>query len=247
MIKMFALLPKREDITDVQFHEHWSTIHREHALRITRLRRYVQAHRIDVALDGPAVAPYDGIPEVWYDDLASAVGQNEDPDYTEYAQRDEPNFVAMGRIAFVPTAEHVVHAGDPVDQDAPGFKVILLLRRAAGVSPEDFAARWPAVSDAALAPRGAVLRSVSATALPETYADGDPTYDGFAELFWDDLDALRADWSSFGADVLAAIAPVADLGRSHLYVAEELRVIWPAGDAPLAPSAPTDSTEEERS
>ena len=44
MIKLYALLCRRDGLTREQFSRHWSTVHREHALRIDRIRRYVQAH-----------------------------------------------------------------------------------------------------------------------------------------------------------------------------------------------------------
>jgi hypothetical protein len=227
VIKVFALLPRRPDITEQQFHTHWRTIHREHALRIGCLRRYVQAHRVPTTATGLAVAPYDGIPEVWHDDLASALALRSNPQYTRYAQRDEPNFIDMERFASVPTQEVVVRGGPSVAVDDPGAKVILMLRRRAGTAGSDFAAAWFACAPSALEPWGDVRRAVATAAVPESYIDGDPEYDGFAELFWPSLDALERDWAQMSGRVISIVSEVAALDRSHLFVAEEERVIWP--------------------
>jgi uncharacterized protein (TIGR02118 family) len=231
MIKVYALLPKRPDISEEQFQEHWRTVHREHALRIDRLRRYVQAHRIAQAVPGVAPAPYSGIPEVWYDSLASAVGQNDDPNYTEYAQRDEPNFIDMSGIRWVMTEHRPIHAAAPLDTDTPATKAILLVRRPKGAAIEQFQMRWWELSECLYSMVHGVFRTAAAVTLPETYRGDEPTYDAFAELWWPDRPSFEAGWGESGQDVLGAIGEVADLGRSNGFLCRELRVIWPSDDA----------------
>ena len=227
MIKVYALLPKREDISKDRFHEHWSTIHLEHAKRIDRLRRYTQSHLTGDELAGIELAPYDGLPEVWYDDNDSAVGQGEDPNYTEYAQKDEPNFVDMDRIAWVHTDDFVVEPGPELEAgEDEGRKAILMLKRDPALSPEEFADRFDAAARAALDGTGA-SRTAFAIALPEMYEDGDPTYDGVLELRWAGAEELERGWAEHGPAVLEAIEETVDLDRSHGCVSRELRVIWP--------------------
>ena len=108
MIKLYALLPRRDGLTREQFSRHWSTVHREHALRIDRIRRYVQAHGIRPGLPGLAEAEWDGVPEVWFSNLESALGQRTDPQYTEHAHLDEPNFIAMDRLRRLLAVHHVL-------------------------------------------------------------------------------------------------------------------------------------------
>jgi uncharacterized protein (TIGR02118 family) len=229
VIKVYALLPKRPDITAEQFHEHWSTIHREHALRISSLRRYVQAHRIHEDLAGIPTSHYEGVPEVWYDSREAAIGQNSDPDYTEYAQKDEPNFVDMTGIAWVHTDERLLRDDLPLEQDTDVAKLLLFVTRTAGSTPEQFAERWPEVA-AELAAATGVRRAAFATTLPAQYAEMDPSYDGVLELWWPDLDALRAGWAEHGRGLLDGLSSVADVDRSRAHVAYELRVIWPGPD-----------------
>src|SRR5262245_53562357 len=103
MIKVFALLHVRHDVTVEAFHHHWRTVHRAHALRITRIRRYTQAHRVRPGLPGLPEAEWEGVPEVWFDSLESAIAQRTDPQYTEFAQLDEPNFIDMAQLRRVMT------------------------------------------------------------------------------------------------------------------------------------------------
>src|SRR5690349_15883411 len=104
-VKLFGLLPRRPDISREEFQEHWRTVHRELALRIKTVRRYVQLHVTRDHLPGFAPSIYDGVPEVWYDDLSAAFALAHDPDYTDFAAKDEPNFIDMSRMATVAATE----------------------------------------------------------------------------------------------------------------------------------------------
>lgn len=227
MIKVYALLPRRADLTAEQFREHWSTVHREHALKIERLRRYVQSHRAEPDLDGLPAAPYQGLPEVWYDSLESAVGQDDDPAYLEGAKRDEPNFVDMDGIAWVMTADRLLRADDGTPAaDAPLAKVLVLAKRPSGADRAAFAADWEALAERAADTEG-VVRAAVATALPETYGESEPVYDGVLELWWPDEAALAAGWAAHGPQLVDAVRALADPQATHLFHSAELRVIWP--------------------
>ncbi len=72
MVKSIGLLKKKEGITQEQFLRHWKEIHGPIALKYAPgLRRYVQNHPVN--LPG-AKYPYDGIAELWFDDVESALG-----------------------------------------------------------------------------------------------------------------------------------------------------------------------------
>ena len=132
VIKGYSLLAKRPDVSSKFFHEHWRTVHAEHAQKITSLRRYIQAHRIDAEVPGFVQSPYDGIAEVWWDDLAAADLVATDPDYVNNAKLDEPNFIDMPRLANVLTEERPLRQSLEVTPDEPEVALLLLLKRHAG-------------------------------------------------------------------------------------------------------------------
>jgi uncharacterized protein (TIGR02118 family) len=236
MIKLFALIPKREDISLAQFHEHWRTTHKDHALNMRKLRRYVQGHRLEEEPEGfpPApfegfdAAPYPGVAEAWFDDLATAAGMGEDPDYVQGAQLDEPNFMDMDRLDFVIAEENVVIEGPKVEQEAPAVKALLLLRRRADMTSEEFRRRWHDGHAPLAAQIPGLTRYVQAHAAPETYQpDATPPFDGVAELTWVDLDACERAWASPQMrKVLADVGEFTGPGSSALLV-DQLRFIWP--------------------
>ena len=229
MIKGYSLLAKRPDVSSEFFHEHWRTVHAEHAQKLTTLRRYIQAHRIDAEVAGFAQSPYEGIAEVWWDDLAAADRVATDPDYLNNAKLDEPNFIDMPRLANVLTEERPLQRGSDVMPDQPEVALLLLLKRRPDVALDEFRGRWPAAAEAPLGSFARVRRVVTSVAILETYAgsDGEPLYDGVAELSWPDRSSYEEDWSEHGDTVTSAVMAFCDPARTHGHLAEENRVIWP--------------------
>lgn len=228
MVKVFALIPRRPDITDEVFHAHWAGIHAEVSVRIKTLLAYVQSHRVDPGVPGLADAPYEGIAEVWFTSVAIAAGMGEDPDYVNGAHADEPNFIDLDNLGFVLSEEHVAREGAAIGKDDGGIKAMLLLRRAASLDADALGARAGALGAEIARLLPDALRVSVATAVPEMYADGaEPAYDAIVELWFPAASVFADAWAAVGDDVLAALDGVADLGRSTSFLAEELRVLWP--------------------
>jgi uncharacterized protein (TIGR02118 family) len=228
MVKVFALIPRRVDISERQFHDHWAGPHAQLALRITTLRRYVQSHRVAPKLDGLPEPPYDGIAEVWFDDAEAAASMGEDPNYVDHAHADEPNFIDTEQLSFIATEEQVLRAGSPPAKDAGGIKAMILLARIDPLSPRDLAQRLQGLGEDLVALLPGAQRIVIAVTVPESYADGaEPTFDAVLELWFDDRDAFEEAWRSSGESLLGRLDSVADPFRSCGMLAEEQRVIWP--------------------
>ena len=234
MVKVFALIPRRKDISETQFHEHWAGPHAELAQRIATMRGYVQSHRVAPALEGIPESPYDGNAEVWFDDAETAVGMGEDPNYAEYAHVDEPNFIDTDRLGFLITQEHVLRAGESVAKAAAGIKVLLLLHRSGQLSPREFTQRLLNVGDRLAELIPAAQRLVLAVATAESYQDdAEPPYDALVELWFSPRKDFEEAWREAGESFLGEIDGLADPFRTCGMLAEELRVVWPEG-SPLA-------------
>jgi uncharacterized protein (TIGR02118 family) len=198
MIKVFALLPRRADVSVEYFHDHWRTVHAYHALRISSLRRYVQSHRIGVDVPGLGAAPFEGVAEVWYDDAAAAAGQNDDPDYTEYAKRDEPSFIAVDRLRHVMTDDRVF-AGDVRPEGREAVKALICLKRAADSTPADF---------------GRALGEVC-----------ERSAGGFAEFAWPDVPSFLRGWDASGAALLDRLSQISDTELTQALLVSENPVL----------------------
>src|SRR3546814_15189447 len=83
-IKILATIPRRKDISEQQFHDHWRHPHGTPSKKIACLRGYVQSHRIvSPLLPAPQLA-YDRITELWYDNTNAAPNMGKDPPPSHY-------------------------------------------------------------------------------------------------------------------------------------------------------------------
>jgi hypothetical protein len=173
-----------------------------------------------VAVNGP----YDGIAEVWLDDIETAAGLTEHPNFAA-AQADQANFMLPHEVRYLMTEERAVD-GDTGPGDASGVKLMHLVKRGADVSPEDFHAGWGNGADAELGQSLGAKRHVRCHSVDVTYtADEEPTYDGVRELWFVDLDALKRAHTGEPDSWQALFAPeVADLSQSTLFVCTQRRL-----------------------
>jgi uncharacterized protein (TIGR02118 family) len=229
MIKVFALIPKKPDISNEQFHRHWREVHAPLALRIKTLQRYVQSHRLPQPISGFTAAPYEGVAEVWFDAVETATGLRTNPDYLNGAYKDEPNFIDTAGLTFMLTRENVVVAGPAFAKDTPAVKGVFLVKRKPGLSVAEFQDYWRS-KHAPLVPRTPhLLRYVQCHVLSETYeSDTPPAYDGVAELWWPNLEKFQESWASPELQVEQLNDARNFVGSgSTAFLAEEFRVIWP--------------------
>jgi uncharacterized protein (TIGR02118 family) len=223
VVKVFAFIPKRSDIDDKFFHEHWAGPHAEHAQRITTIRRYVQSHRIGIEVPILPPAIYDGVAEVWFDDTATAAGMGEDPNYVNYAHADEPNFIDTAKLSFMIGEEHWLRAPD-AEAGESGVKTMLLLRRRAGSDPAELATHVASLGDF----DGAATQSCITVAVPETYTpDAEPPFDAVLEVSYRNEGELATAGEDLRALVGEQLGGVIDPTGSVALVARELRVVWP--------------------
>ena len=120
MIKLVFCVRRRDDVDEAEFHRYWLEVHgplvRERAAAMG-VRRYVQVHRLDTPANDAirasrgAEEPYDGVAELWWDDLESlaAIGGT---DAARQAGRelleDERRFVDLARSSLWFGEEHVI-------------------------------------------------------------------------------------------------------------------------------------------
>ncbi|MEM7542981.1 MAG: EthD domain-containing protein [Pseudomonadota bacterium] len=206
MIKGIATVKKKAGMADDEFHRYWRQTHGPLALRMSVLRRYIQSHRTTDVFPGFENCDYDGVAEIWFDDLQTLRGLPDDPEYANHAMADEPNFVEMDALSFLATTEHVFI--DEAADAAPKIKAIFLLKRLPGMSVSDFQTYWRE-QHAPQIPRDAgVLRYVQCHQMPEQYEGEEPLFDGVAELAFADYQAFMDYWTSERIQaIFAADAP----------------------------------------
>ena len=114
MIKFTILLRRKPSMT----HDEFVAYHRERhaplfcALPAVRqhVRRYVQCHTVPASIPGLPPVAFDGISELWFDDLAGLEAVFTADSYMETIRPDEAQFLDLHACAFVLSTESVLIA-----------------------------------------------------------------------------------------------------------------------------------------
>jgi uncharacterized protein (TIGR02118 family) len=97
MIKVSAFLTRRPDLTHEQFSQYWKNQHASLVMSLdsftSSVRRYIQQHSLDKCPRGFPIASYDGVAELWFDDLSSAMTTFDHQDFASIVAKDEENFL----------------------------------------------------------------------------------------------------------------------------------------------------------
>jgi hypothetical protein len=121
MIKYVYCIRKRADLTDEELHTYWKENHATFIrglAKTLKAKKYVQSHKLDTPLndefvkargfDSPA---YDGVTELWWDNLDDFLASFSTPEGIEATKQyvaDESNFVDFSQSRAFLTEEHVV-------------------------------------------------------------------------------------------------------------------------------------------
>lgn len=112
MIKVTILLRRKPTLTLGQFIEHHKTRHAELFMSLPvvkeTVRRYVQEHSLGIELPGLPPAKYDGITELWFDDVESFGRCFSDDEYMQLVRPDELSFLDLTNCDLVITTSNVV-------------------------------------------------------------------------------------------------------------------------------------------
>jgi uncharacterized protein (TIGR02118 family) len=226
MVHLLFLMKRKPGLSRQECQRHWRGIHAPLAQRIPGIRRYVQSHVFGIHGEEPA---YDGVAEIWVDDERAATAVFETKEYLEGAYLDEPNFVDIKQAVRLRTEDHVLRAGTPIGKEERLIKRISFLKRKPGLNREEFFRYWRDVHGPLALKLPGLRRYVQCHALLSLYANGDPPFDGAAQLWFADLVAMqemlesRAYVEETRPDGAKFIAPTG----SVTLIAEENRVIWP--------------------
>jgi uncharacterized protein (TIGR02118 family) len=225
MVKMFALIPARADRSLEHFHEHWRTRHRELALGLESMRRYVQCHRLALELPAPPEDPIEGIALVWFDSVDAALGMIDDPVFVADIAPDEQNFMDVETRRFLFTADDEAPVGGEIPKGPDAVKATLLFRRDSSRGASDFASWWRD-DQRRLLERSfpGARRATGSLALAEAN-DPDLGIDAIAELWWDSAADLRAGWSEAWEAYRAGSEGFLDAAGSSIFFSSDLWVI----------------------
>jgi uncharacterized protein (TIGR02118 family) len=97
MIKVSVFAMRRSDLTHEQFSQYWKDKHASLLMSLdsftSSVWRYTQQHSLNNVLGDFSIAPFDGVAELWFDDLSSVITMFRHQDYASIVAKDEENFL----------------------------------------------------------------------------------------------------------------------------------------------------------
>jgi uncharacterized protein (TIGR02118 family) len=187
MYKHAAYLVRKEGMTHGAFLDHWQNDHTPIAREIEGVVKYLTSIPVDAD-----TAEFDGIAELYFEDLEAlhdALGSEGDRDYdpekgkAKEAREDVDNFLSIHERPRLIGEETV----QKDEGDAP-YKHVALLVRKEGMSHEAFRDHW-------LNEHVPIAKEIPGVVKYKTTVPVDPEnaeFDGIAELYFENLAALRA-------------------------------------------------------
>ncbi len=121
MVKFTILLRRKPSMS----HDEFTSYHRERhaplfcALPAVRqhVRRYVQCHTVPASIPGLPPITFDGITELWFDDVAGLEAVFTSESYMETIRPDEAKFLDLHACEFVLSTESVlINSSQPLHQ-----------------------------------------------------------------------------------------------------------------------------------
>jgi uncharacterized protein (TIGR02118 family) len=224
MIHTLYFITRKPTISDAEFHRYWREVHGPIAERISQLKRYEQSHRIPFAGSNSS---YDGAAEVWLENEAALAALRKSPEYLNGALADEPHFIDMNRVEWLVTKDHVILDGPQTPQQV---KSIFLLKRQSGMSLADYRKYWLEVHGPIVCKLPGLQRYVQCHTLDAAYDYAEPRWDGVAQLWVADVNALHRMLESreFKEESWPDGAKFLDQSLVSSFVAQEHQVIWPS-------------------
>jgi uncharacterized protein (TIGR02118 family) len=199
MIKVVApanLHPGRRTLAE--FQNYWGESHGPLFANTKLLRRYVQHLTLPEAYGEDPNPTFDGVSMFWYDDLEAMRSPSTDPVSVALRQAviaDDnqlfdrlPGWPLHHKRASVVAEEKVIVDG----RTTPDMiKVISIAAKMPGLTDDEFYGHWLEVHGPMAAKVPGIRRYVQNHAVRDTAGLRPMTHDGWAEIWWDDLESMR--------------------------------------------------------
>ncbi len=116
MVKLVACLQRKPGMSPEEFHRYWREVHGPLVKSVPEffryVRRYVQGHTVSPSVAGfppQAVAPYDGVAELWFESVEDVGKAFSEPRYLEVIRPDEQKFLDLPNCKVFVVEEVMIH------------------------------------------------------------------------------------------------------------------------------------------
>jgi len=113
MVKLIVYAKRKPGITREEFGRYWRESHgplvKSVSEFIRHVRKYVQCHIVNSAVPLGTSSDYDGVAELWFDNLDELNKAFTEPRYLEIIRRDELKFADIANCVSIVTEELTIH------------------------------------------------------------------------------------------------------------------------------------------
>jgi uncharacterized protein (TIGR02118 family) len=187
-IHLVFLYRCRDGIAHDEFVRHWAEVHAPLVRAMPSIRGYVR----DIV--SPGVGPraaWHGAEELWVDDEEAADALMRDPRFLGGPLADESLFVDTEAIVRLRTRDHAVVAGEAIAEAASLPKRMTFLKRKPDMSRAELLSYWRDVHGPLAGSVPGVRRYVQSPVVASEFSDGEPRFDGMAQVWLNDSQALQ--------------------------------------------------------
>ena len=189
MVKTFNFFKRKPALSVERFREYWLKQHSAVIRAIPEVRKYIASIALPSSYRDNHEPLYDGVSEAWFDDEETIRRIAGSPPIRA-AITDDAVFIDTSKAGSIVT-EEIVQKEGVMPRDA--VKVLSLLTRKHGMDVASFQSYWRTSHGPLAAKLPQTRRYVQCHVSQSGYADGrTPRYDGVAEVWFDDFDAVRA-------------------------------------------------------
>ncbi|MFF5212096.1 EthD family reductase [Streptosporangium sp. NPDC000396] len=138
MIHQLIFASPRPGMTEEEFQRYWIEVHAvRYASKIPQIKRYCVDARVNSASD-KGEPLWGGVAEIWLANDADQLASLQSPEFLQGARLDEPRWAAFWQTLVLDTEAAEVVPGEPQSADRPGTKLLMLVKRRAGLSLQEF-------------------------------------------------------------------------------------------------------------
>ena len=235
MIHQFIFAAPKPGMSAEAFQNYWRTVHAvNYASKIPQITRYLIDSRVPFDGDfGTPALPHQGIAEIWLNNEEEQLASLQTPEFRQGARLDEPNWAAFWLTLVLDTTAHEIVPGPPLEEKDPSWvKLTVLSKRAPGLPLADYRERSLASYAPVVSKLPGLQRYLQAHTRDGFYVFGEASFDSIDQLWFSDLDSLRAALDSpyFTEQIVPARDALVDPKYVFSLVAKENWIIGPQVD-----------------
>jgi uncharacterized protein (TIGR02118 family) len=229
MIHQLIFAHPKPGMSEKEFQDYWKNVHAiKYASKIPQIKRYLIDSRIPFGPE-PEDPLFSGVAEIWLENEEEQIASLQSKEFLEGARLDEPNWAAFWRTVGVDTTAHVLMEGEPLSRDLNRVKLLVMVKRKAGMPLEEFRHYMLDSHASKVMKLPGLRRYLQGHVRDGFYAIGESILDCVSQLWFDDIASLERACCSFEykEQVLPDYNKFLETNYIHTMVTDETWIIGP--------------------